>query len=74
MAEPLAASPRVIAEGDNKTDETRPREALNARATPSHPDVRGGPFQPINGRFCERVYAIGSVEWAEQRRRRANGV
>jgi len=74
MAEPLAASPRVIAEGDNKTDETRRREALNARATPGHPDVRGGPLQPINGPFCERVYAIGSVEWAEQQRRRANGV
>jgi hypothetical protein len=74
MAEPLAASPRVIAEGDNKTDEPRRREALNTRATPSHPDVRGGPVQPINGPFCERVYAIGSVEWAEQQRRRANGV
>jgi ParB family chromosome partitioning protein len=74
MAEPPAASSRVIAEGDNKPDETQRREALNARATPSHPDVRGGPVQPINGPFCERVYAIGSVEWAEQQRRRANGV
>jgi hypothetical protein len=74
MAEPPAASPRVIAEGDNKPDETQRREALNARATPSHPDVRGGPVQPINGPFCERVYAVGSVEWAEQQRRRANGV
>ena len=73
MAEPPAASPRVIAEGDNKTDETRRREALNARATPSLPDVGGGPVQPINGPFCERVYAVGSVEWAEQQRRRGNG-
>ena len=72
MAEPPAASPRVIAEGDNKTDETLRREALNARATPSHPDVGGGPVKPINGPFCERVYAIGSVEWAEHQRRRAN--
>jgi hypothetical protein len=73
IAEPLAASPRVIAEGGNKTDEMRRQEALSACATPSHPDVRGGPVQPINGPFCERVYAIGSVEWAEQQRRRANG-
>jgi hypothetical protein len=73
IAEPLAASRRVIAEGGNKTDETRRREALSACATPSHPDVRGGPVQPINGPFCERVYAVGSVEWAEQQRRRANG-
>ena len=72
-AEPPAASPQVIAEGDNKTDETQRREALNARATPSHPDVRGGPVQPINGQFCERVYAMGSVEWAEQQRRQHNG-
>jgi hypothetical protein len=48
-----------------KTDELR-REALSACATPSHPDVGGGPF-------CERVYAIGSREWAEQQRRRENG-
>jgi hypothetical protein len=74
MAEPLAAAPRIVEEGGNKTDETRRREALNARATPSHPEVRGGPVQPINGPFCERVYAIGSVEWAEQQRRRASGV
>jgi hypothetical protein len=69
IAEPLAASPPLIAEGDNKTDETRRREALSACATPSHPDARGGLVQPINGPFCERVYAIGSVEWAEQQRR-----
>jgi len=74
MAEPPAASPRVIAEGDNKTGETRRREALNARAKPSHPDVRGGPVEPINGPFCARVYAIGSVEWAEQQRRQHNAV
>jgi hypothetical protein len=74
MTEPPAASPQVIAEGGNKPDETRRREALNAGATPSHPDVRGGPVQPINGPFCERVYAIGSVEWAEQQRRQHNGV
>ena len=72
IAEPLAVSRRVIAEGGNKTDETRRREALSACATPSHPDVGGGAVQPINGPFCERVYAVGSVEWAEQRRR-ANG-
>jgi hypothetical protein len=70
MAEPLAASPPVLAEGDNRTEEARRREALNARATPSHPDVGGGPVQVLNGPFCERVYAIGSVEWAEQQRRR----
>ena len=74
MAEPPAASSRVIAEGDNKPDETQRREALNARATPNHPDVGGGPVQPINGLFCERVYAIGSIEWAEQQRRQHNGV
>jgi ParB family chromosome partitioning protein len=74
IAEPLAASLPLIAEGDNKTDETRRREALSACATPSHPDARGGLVQPINGPFCERVYAIGSVEWAEQQRRGANGV
>ena len=72
--EMLSASRRIIAEGGNKTDEMRRREALSACATPSHPDVGGGPVQPINGPFCERVYAIGSVEWAEQQRRRANGV
>jgi ParB family chromosome partitioning protein len=74
MAEPLAASPPVLAEGDNRTEETRRREALNARATPSHPEVGGGPVQVLNGPGCERVYAIGSVEWAEQQRRGANGV
>jgi hypothetical protein len=51
----------------------RRREALSACATPSHPDVGGGPVQPINGPFCERVYAVGSVEWAEQQRRQHNG-
>jgi len=54
-----------------------PRPGVNemsACATPSHPDVRGGPVQPIYGPFCDRVYAVGSVEWAEQQRRRANGV
>jgi hypothetical protein len=74
MAEPPAASPPVLAEGGNKTEETRRRETLSARATPSHPDAGGGPVQPINGPFCERVYAMGSVEWVEQQRRRANGV
>ena len=73
MAEPLSASRRIIAEGGNKTDEMRRREALSACATPSHPDVGGGPVQPINGPFCERVYAVGSVEWAEQQRRQHNG-
>jgi hypothetical protein len=72
IAEPIAASPRVIEEDGYKIDETQRREALSACATPSHPDVRGGPIQPINGPFCERVYAVGSVEWAEQQRRRAN--
>jgi ParB family chromosome partitioning protein len=57
-----------------KTDELRRREALSACATPSHPDVRGGPVQAINGPVCERVYAIGSLEWAEQQRRQQNGV
>ena len=55
----------------------RPRPGVNemrACATPSHPDVRGGPVQPICGPFCDRVYAVGSVEWAEQQRRRENGV
>jgi hypothetical protein len=33
MAEPPAASPRVIAEGENKTDETLRREALSATAS-----------------------------------------
>jgi len=73
IAEPLAASRPIIAEGGNKTEELWRREALSAYATPSHPDVGGGPVQPINGPFCERVYAVGSVEWAEQQRRRANG-
>jgi hypothetical protein len=74
IAEPLAASRRIIAEGGNKSDKMRRQEALSACATPSHPDVRGGPVQPINGPFCERVYAMGSVEWAEQQRRQYNGV
>ena len=74
IAEPIAASPRVIEEDGYKIDETQRREALSACATPSHPDVRGGPVQPINGPFCERVYAVGSVEWAEQQRRQQNGV
>ena len=54
-----------------------PRPGVNemsACATPSHPDVRGGPVQPINGPFCDRVYAVGSVEWAEQQRRQENRV
>jgi hypothetical protein len=57
-----------------KTDEVRRRGALSAGATPSHPDVWGAPVQAMNGSFCERVYAIGSVEWAEQQRRQQNGV
>jgi len=57
-----------------KTDELRRREALSAGATTSHPDVRGGPVLAINGPSCERVYAIGSLEWAEQQRRQQNGV
>jgi len=57
-----------------KTDELRRRGALSACATPSHPDVRGGPVQAISGPVCERVYAIGSLEWAEQQRRQQNGV
>src|SRR6516165_10184118 len=57
-----------------QTDELRRQEALSACATPSHPDVRGSPVQAINGLFCERVYAIGSLEWAEQQRRQENGV
>ena len=74
IAEPVAASRRIIEEGGNKTDELLRREALSACVTPSHPEVRGGPVQHINGPLCERVYAIGSVEWAEQQRRRENGV
>jgi ParB-like nuclease domain len=72
-AEPAAASRRTIEDGGNKTNELLRREALSVRATPSHPDVGGGPVQAINGPFCELTYAIGSVEWAEQQRRR-NGV
>jgi hypothetical protein len=56
-----------------KTNELR-QEALSAGATPSHPNVRGGAVQAINGLFCERVYAIGSLEGAEQQRRPQNGV
>ena len=54
-----------------------PRPGVNeisACATPSDPAVRGGPVQPINGPSCDRVYAVGSVEWAEQQRRQENGV
>ena len=47
---------------------------MSACATPSHPDVRGGPVQPIYGPFCDRVYAVGSVEWAEEQRRQENRV
>ena len=47
---------------------------MSACVTPSHPAVRGGPVQPIYGPFCGRVYAVGSVEWAEQQRRQENGV
>jgi hypothetical protein len=68
------AARRIVEEGGNKTDETLRREALSACATPSHPEVGGGPVQHINGPLCGRVYAIGSVEWAEQQRRRENGV
>jgi DNA-binding PucR family transcriptional regulator len=57
-----------------KTDELRRPETPSAGATPSHPDVRGGPVQAINGPFCEQVYAIGSLQWAEQQRRQQNGV
>jgi hypothetical protein len=57
-----------------ETDELRRRETLRAGATPSHPDVGGGPVQAINGPFCEPVYAIGSLQWAEQKRRQQNGV
>ena len=56
------------------TEELRRREALSAGTTPRHPDVRDGPVLAINGPFCERVYAIGSLEWAEQQRRQENGV
>jgi hypothetical protein len=52
-----------------ETDELRRRETLSAGATPSHPDVRGGPVQAIDGSFCDRVYAIGSLQWAEQQGR-----
>jgi hypothetical protein len=37
-----------------KTDELRRPETLGADATPSHPDVKGGPVR-------ELTYAIGSV-------------
>jgi ParB family chromosome partitioning protein len=74
VAEPVAASRRIIEETGNRTDELLRREALGAPATPSHPDVRAGSVQPINGPFCERTYAVGSVEWTEQQRRRENGV
>src|SRR5271169_949916 len=74
IAEPVMAAQRIVEEGGSKTDETLRREALSACVTPSHPEVRGGPVQQINGPLCERLYAIGSVEWAEQQRRRANGV
>jgi ParB family transcriptional regulator, chromosome partitioning protein len=56
-----------------KTDELRQREAPSASVTSNHTDVGGGLVQAINGSFCERVYAIGSLEWAEQQRRRQNG-
>ena len=56
-----------------KTDELR-REALSASTKPSHPDVTGGPVLAINGSFCERVYAIGSLEWVEQQPRQQNCV
>jgi len=74
IAEPVMAAQRIVEEGGNKTDETLRREALSACVTPSHPEVRGGPVRHINGPLCERVYAMGSVEWAEQQRRRENGV
>jgi hypothetical protein len=57
-----------------KTDGLLQREALSAGATPSHPDIRGGPVKAISGLFCERVYAIGSLEWAEQQRRQQDDV
>jgi hypothetical protein len=57
-----------------KTDELRQREPPSACATPSHPDVRGGLVQAINGPLCERVYAIGSLQGAEQQRSPQNGV
>ena len=64
IAELVAASRRIIAAAGG----------AGRTATPSRPDVGGGPVQPINGPFCERTYAVGSVEWAEQQRRRENGV
>jgi hypothetical protein len=57
-----------------KTGELPRRETAGAGATPSDPDIRGGPVQAINGPVCERVYAIGSLEWAEQQQRQQNGV
>ena len=74
IAEPPAASRQTIEEVGSMTDELPRREALSTRATPSHPEVRGGPVQWINGPSCEPTYAIGSVEWAEQQRRQENGV
>jgi hypothetical protein len=51
-----------------------PRPGVNemsACATPSHPAV-GGPVQPSCVPFCGRIYAVSSVEWAEEQRRLGN--
>jgi hypothetical protein len=44
---------------------------MSAYATPSHPAV-GGPVQPSCVPFCGRIYAVNSVEWAEEQRRLGN--
>jgi len=44
---------------------------MSACATPSHPAV-GGPVQPSCVPFCGRIYAVSSVEWAEEQRRLGN--
>ena len=44
---------------------------ISACATPSHPAV-GGPVQPSCVPFCGRIYAVSSVEWAEEQRRLGN--
>jgi hypothetical protein len=42
------------------------------RATPDHPDCRGGEVVHINGPQCRLTYAVGSAEWAEQQQGDAN--
>ena len=45
------------------------RHEILVRETPSHPEVQGGPPEPINGPDVKSTWAVGSVEWAIAQRK-----